>query len=370
MAEPLKNIYNKIFFDKFTGALEEVLPSLDKIHFIENILDQTWHEKELKQRMRHITYVLERYLPGTFQHKAASILALIPVLKTHGFKQDNLEFIFLPDFIEVFGLPHYQRSMEVFETLTQFVTCEFAVRPFIIQYPSKMMKQMNIWSNHKHPMVRRLASEGSRPRLPWAMAIPFLKDNPDPILPILENLKNDVSESVRRSVANNLNDISKDHPETVVDISKKWKGKSKEIDTLIKHACRTLLKQGGTEVMELFGFGSIDKTAIVNFSISQSKISIGAYLEFSFTLQNHSNLDVKIRLEYAIYYQKANGSLSKKVYKISERSYPMHSQTNVHRRQHFKVITTRKLHPGKHRISLIINGKELESHDFELLSTH
>ena len=115
--------------------------------------------------------------------------------------------------------------------------------------------------------VRRLASEGCRPRLPWAMALPNLKENPAPIIPILENLKNDPARFVRLSVANNLNDIAKDNPEIVIDLVKKWKGESKEVDWIIKHGCRTLLKQGNPEVMELFGFNS----TISNICVEDSK---------------------------------------------------------------------------------------------------
>ncbi len=124
-------------------------------------------------------------------------------------------------------------------------------------YPDEMLSQMISWSKHENNKVRRLASEGSRPRLPWAMALPSYKNDPSPILPILENLKEDSCEVVRRSVANNLNDIAKDNPDTVIDISKQWKGKSKETDALVKHACRTLLKQGELQILKLFGFGSV-----------------------------------------------------------------------------------------------------------------
>ena len=140
--------------------------------------------------------------------------------------------------------------MKAIEFITQFITCEFAVRPFLLKYGDKMMNQMRAWSLHKSHKVRRLASEGSRPRLPWAMAIPALKKNPMPVLTILENLKNDPSESVRRSVANNLNDISKDRPGMVLKIANAWKGQNKETDAIVRHGCRTLLKHGHPEVLD------------------------------------------------------------------------------------------------------------------------
>jgi len=223
------------------------------------------------------------------------------------------------------------------------------------------------WSNHEHPMIRRLASEGCRPRLPWAMAIPSLKENPEPIISILQNLKNDTSESVRRSVANNLNDISKDNPNKVIDLVKEWKGSTKETDSLLKHASRTLLKQGNLEVMKIFGFGSIKEVEIRDFKVNTPIVKIGEFVEFSFILINTSELTSKIRLEYSLYYQKLNGSLSKKVYKISERDFPKKSTTKISRKQSFKIITTRRFHPGKHQVSIIVNGTEFEKMDFELI---
>ncbi len=367
MAELFKNIYNEKFFDRFIKSVLEVVPDFNKNSFLNQIYDAEWNNRELKQRMRHITFILKNHLSEDFKTNLKTILDLIPVLIENGFKPDNLEFIFLPDFIEVYGLNNYATSINAFEQITQFVSCEFAVRPFIIEYQDRMMIHMLLWSKHQHHTVRRLSSEGSRPRLPWAMAIPSLKKEPKSILPILENLKHDTSESVRRSVANNLNDISKDNPKTVIIIVKKWQGVTKETDWLIKHASRTLLKQGNSEVMKLFGFGSIDKIKIEAFEIITQEVKIGEFLEFTFKLKNTSNFASKIRLEYGLYYQKANGTLSKKVFNISEKEYPKNSVTTIHRKQSFKIITTRKFHLGRHQLSMILNGKEFEKIDFKLV---
>jgi 3-methyladenine DNA glycosylase AlkC len=230
-----------------------------------------------------------------------------------------------------------------------------------------MMKQMLLWSKHEHWAVRRLSSEGCRPRLPWHMVLPKLKENPVPIIPILENLKNDTSEIVRKSVANNLNDIAKDNPETVIDLARKWQGLSKNIDGIIKHGCRTLLKQGNTEALELFGLNTLKNISIQNFQILTPKVEIGKSLEFSFKLWNNNNEKTKIRLEYGLYYQKANGTLSKKVCKISEKEYAENSITQINRKQSFRMVTTRVFHIGLHQVSIIINGNEFEKYDFELI---
>lgn len=164
-----------------------------------------------------------------------------------------------------------------------------------------------------------------------------------------------------------MNDIAKDNPETVIELAKKWKGESEKVEWVIKHGCRTLLKQGNPEVMKLFGFDSIKNISIENFQISMPEVKVGNSLEFSFSLLNNDHKKNKIRLEYAIYYQKANGTLAKKVHKISEKEYAGNSEIRITRKHSFRVVTTRKFHLGIHQVAVIINGKEFEKYNFELI---
>lgn len=363
----LKDIYNDTFFGEFTHALTRNLNGFDKHAFLEEVRDAEWENRELKQRMRHISNVLSSHLPGPYPQQLDIILGTIRYLKENGRPNGGLEHMVFPDFLEAHGQGHLEITVAAFEEVTQFVSCEFAVRPFLRQALEPVMAQMLLWATHPHPMVRRLATEGCRPRLPWAMAIPALKKDPAPILPILQLLKNDPSESVRRSVANNLNDISKDHPQVLIQLLRQWRPRSKVTGQLLKHGSRTLLKQGNLEVMQLFGFDGIGELAIDRFQIHVPEISVGGALEFSFDLVNRGALDQKVRLEYGIYYQKANGSLSRKVFKISERIFPQNSSTPLLRRQSFKQITTRRFHPGLHQLSLIVNGQEMEKREFHLV---
>ncbi len=316
--------------------------------------------------MYHIAQILYIHLPKDYQ-TATGILVKLANRLEHSEESMSFEYMFLPDYIEKNGLDQYEISIKAMEEITKFTSCEFAVRPFLLKYPDKMLSQLLQWSTHPHLMVRRLASEGTRPRLPWAMGVPYLKKDPSVLLPILENLKKDSSEIVRRSVANHVNDISKDHPNIAITLIKKWKGISKETDWLVRHASRTLLKEGNLEIMKLFGFGSIKAIKLSDFHIHTPKVKIGSSLDFSFRITNTSPKDIKIRLEYGIYFMKANKSLSRKVFKISEKVYNGNSTTEIRRKQSFKIITTRKLHTGRHQVSLIINGKELDKLDFELI---
>lgn len=228
-----------------------------------------------------------------------------------------------------------------------------------------MLMQMQKWSLHPEHTVRRLASEGTRPRLPWAIAVPYLKKNPELVLPILENLKDDPSESVRRSVANSLNDIAKTHPQLVLEIAGRWTGLSKETDAVIRHGSRTLLKQGNPDILKHYGL-TADDLSITGLLLESAKVTIGESLSFSFTVKNESATARLIRLEYAIHYVKANGLLSQKVFKISERSYVPAESATIVRKQSFRVITTKKFYPGKHQLSLIVNGELKGSAEFML----
>lgn len=378
MAEPFKNMYNEQFFDRFTKDLKLVISDFDAREFVSQVMDNDWENRELKQRCKHITTVLKKFLPEDYKETIAKILELLDYVEKRqsDFSEiDDKKFglileygSILDNYIEQYGLDDYETSIKAIERITQFTSCEFVTHPFIIKYPDEMMAQMLVWSKHKHWGVRRLASEGCRPRLPWAMALPNLKKDPAPIIPILENLKNDPAKFVRLSVANNLNDIAKDNPQIVIELAKKWQGESEEVDWIIKHGCRTLLKQGNPEVMELFGFGSVATNInIEELQISTPEVKVGGSLEFSFSLVNGSDNKAKIRLEYGIYYQKANGTLTKKVHKISEKEYAARSITQITRKHSFKVVTTRKLHLGLHQIAVIINGNEFEKHNFKLI---
>lgn len=366
MSYLLKDLYSPNFYDNLSNILIKTLPGFDKNRFTAEIYTPDFGSKELKERMKHTTKVLHHFMPENFAESALLIEKIINQLRIERIGEDSLTYMFLPDYIETYGLEDFQSAVKALEFTTQFTSCEFAVRPFILKYGDAMLAEMLKWSKHENHKVRRLASEGSRPRLPWAMGIPALKKDPSAVLPILENLKQDTSEYVRRSVANNLNDIAKDHPSVVLEIATRWSGLSKETDAIVKHGSRTLLKQGHSEILKHYGLS--DKGIhLSDFKVLTPVVNIGGHLEFSFNVAN-TNTDLqKVRLEYGIYYMRQNGQLSKKVFKISERDYLPGSSLMLNRKQKFVLITTRKFYPGQHQISIIINGVEKEISVFELV---
>lgn len=225
------------------------------------------------------------------------------------------------------------------------------------------MAQMKIWAKSKSEHTRRLSSEGCRSRLPWAVSLPNFKKDPSKTIEILNMLKNDTSKYVQKSVANNLNDISKDNPSLVKQIAKNWIGESKSINWIVKHGCRTLLKNGDDEVLNIFGFLAPNNLKIKDIKLSR-KVLMGENLNFKFNLISSKYLG-KLRVEYAISFVRLNGKLNRKVFKICEGEYK-ESTLSINKQYSFKKITTRNYYKGNHILEIIVNGSILSSAEFYL----
>jgi 3-methyladenine DNA glycosylase AlkC len=364
MAEPLKNMFNPAFFEKLCPVLTQSIPGFDCRDFIYRVFNNTWPDRELKERVRHIAVVLHHFLPKDFRLASAMLAKLAGALIKNEIREQGFETIFIPEYILVFGCDYPDESLSALEEITKLVSAEYAVRPFIMRYPEKTMAKMLAWSQHADANVRRLSSEGCRPRLPWAMGIPFLKKDPQPILPILENLKVDPSAYVRRSVANNLNDIAKDHPDLVLSIVKKWQGKNPNTEWIIRHGCRTLLKRGDENALTLHGFNPGSRSRLISFTLPKKKVRIGDKLNFAFDFINQEKSPANFRLEYAIDYITSSGKTSRKIFKISENNFIPGQPVSIQRKQSFKNFTTRKHFKGKHFITILANGKKLAGKEF------
>jgi len=343
----------------FGEAIKKHHIDFDVDVFLSSVQSGVWSSLELKARMRHVTIHIHKQLPQSYE-KAITIL-METASDAKGF-----EAMALPDYAELYGLDYWDISMAALKRFTRFSSSEFAIRPFLIQNLEGAMKMVSECADDEHENVRRFASEGCRPRLPWAMAVPALKKDPTPILPILEKLKDDSSEFVRRSVANNLNDISKEHLETALEVAGRWLGTSEETDKLVKHAMRTLLKAGNTRAMRLFGFGDPKNIGIENFTLGQDTITIDETTNFSLDLIVNETEPSIIRVEFAMFYVKANGKLSKKVFKLREKEYEPGSY-HIVRKYGFVNMSTRKIYPGEHFISIIVNGIEKAKQRIEVL---
>jgi 3-methyladenine DNA glycosylase AlkC len=350
MSSLLKDRYSPAYVKRLAGAMRAAWPQFDEAGYARAVLGNGWSELELKQRMRRLSSTLHRFLPMPYPRQIAVLKKVAPPF-------GGFEGMLFPDFVEQFGLDDFDTSARALEQFTQFSSSEFAVRPFIARHGPKMMAVLRRWASHENEHVRRLASEGCRPRLPWAMALPEFKNDPSPVLPILEALKDDPSDYVRRSVANNLNDIAKDHPEVVLKVARRWLGKSKLTDALVKHACRTLLKRGDKRALELFGYRRTTAATVTELRFSTAKLSIGDDLRFQFAVCHAATRPVALRLEYAVDFVKASGRTARKVFKITEGSFAPGERREFDRKHPFRDFTTRKHHPGEHRLSILVNGE-------------
>lgn len=358
MAEQLKFLYNEDIINKLSDEILIHYKDFNKNGFKNKVFNKEWKDKELKERMRHITVTLRDFLPKDY------VVALNILKDTSNVIKDGFAPMFFPDFVEVYGLDYYEESIKALEHFTKTSSSEFAIRPFIIKYENKVMKQMTEWADSDNYHVRRLATEGCRPRLPWAIGLPAFKTDPTLVIEILNKLKDDPEEYVRRSVANNLNDISKDHPDVIVDLSKEWLNKDKNRRWLVKHANRGLLKKGDVKTLSLFGFKAPDNIGIKGFSLTR-EVLLMEDLNFEFDLNTTKENLGKLRVEFAIYFMKKSGKNAKKVFSISESVISGNSK-KIQKKFSFKNITTRKYYTGIHYLSIIINGVELEKKIFIL----
>lgn len=351
MPEPLKNIYTPVWVRSLADALHETEPAFDPDAFTALVFDHGWNDRELKQRMRHLTLSLRTSLPGSYREA-------LDVLRSVAPRFTGLPAFVFPDFVEVYGPDDPDVSLPALEYFTQFSTSEFAIRPFIRRDPERLMQQMLLWAHSDNHHVRRLASEGCRPRLPWAMALPEFKKDPSPVLPVLEHLKADASEYVRRSVANNLNDISRDHPALVLDIARRWLGACDETDRLVRHACRTLLKRGNAEALALFGLQDDVDVAVHNLALSRTELSIGDKVELAFDLTVRHDAPLKLRIEYGVDFVKSGGAVSRKIFRMAEKIFPAGETVRLRRSHSFRNLTTRKHYAGRHGIVVLVNGRQ------------
>lgn len=366
MPELLKNRYNYDSLHDLALRVKAVHPSFRADDFVKDLMDDAWEALELKARMRQISVNLGRYLPDDYE-QALDILHKVAEGYPEGYNDFSL--MYFPDYVEVYGQEerYWDLSMAALERFTALSTAEFAVRPFIIKHEERMMRQMAVWAGHDNEHVRRLSSEGCRPQLPWGQALACFKKDPSPVLCILERLKADPSLYVRKSVANNMNDISKTHPGLVVETAKDWYGKNEYTDWIVKHGCRTLLKKGNRDVLDIFGFADTGCVKVTGFALDAAYVAVGENLAFSFTVE--AKKAARIRLEYGIDYVKANGTRSRKIFQISEITLQENEKRLYTKKHSFAEVSTRKHYPGTHSLTLIVNGTGVGTLDFEVFPT-
>ncbi len=364
----MKNGLGQAAVERIAGSLARTVPGFPKKKFSADA-EAGLEALELKERVRHIIGVLHVYLPDDFS-KAADILIQLKTNWISGEPGDPLAgFAAWPiiDYVGEHGLGHPEKALDVLKELTSLFSAEFAIRPFISEHFELTFQSLEQWCSDSDEHIRRLVSEGTRPRLPWGTRLPQFIGDPSPVFHLLEKLKDDPSEYVRRSVANNLNDISKDHPDAVIALCRRWKNPaSSEREWIIRHATRTLVKAGHPDVFGLLGYTENPQVKLSSLELESDHINLGDTLSFKVTLQSASPKPQSIVIDYAVHHMKANGKTSPKVFKLQTLKIAPGETVEITKRHAIKPVTTRKYHPGEHAIEILVNGKTFGQAGFTL----
>jgi DNA alkylation repair enzyme len=363
MPEPLKHLISADVVRNTATALSHAWPRFDSDAFLDQILP-TLDELELMQRSQSINIAMQRCLPDDFTVAAAILENCLP---SSGGSLSGWALLAFNQFIATKGLDHLERSLNLLKALTPHFTAEFGIRPFIAREQDKALAIISEWTTDPNHHVRRLASEGTRPRLPWAMRLPALVRDPSPILPILTALLDDPEDYVRRSVANSLNDISKDHPDLVADFVERHRcDTAPERTWLLKHASRTLIKKGHAKALANFGYEALDQVS-ATVALSTDRIVFPGELAFTISLTNSGSEARIVMLDYVVHHRKKDGSLTPKVFKGKSLIIAAGERMAVVKRHAFRPITTRVYYPGSHRLEIMLNGRSVTEASFELV---
>jgi 3-methyladenine DNA glycosylase AlkC len=380
VAEPLKNQFGPEVPTAIAAAITQVHPAFDGDGFLAACLDG-YEALELTPRARHISDRLAVFLPTD---RTASMEIIIETLDELAVAGDDAalggmaSFRYLPYvyFVADHGLGDFETAMRAQYELTKRFTAEFSIRAFLVHHRDATLDRLREWTTDDDENVRRLVSEGTRPRLPWAPRLAEFQADPAPVLELLERLRHDRSEYVRRSVANNVNDIAKDHPDVVVDTCRRW---SADIDPdrdgpeqasretwMIRHALRTLVKQGDPDALDVLGFGLSSPARVTRWSIDPTQVAIGDKVRVTISIENPSADPSRALVDLRIHFVKSNGSTSPKVFKGGELDLEPRSSATVRRTISLAQHSTRTHHLGTHAVDALLNGVVVPLGTFEL----
>ncbi len=314
----------------------------------------------IMERVRHIADALRPALPADYAAALEVIAAMAPQL-THGFQA-----VAVTEYVARYGLDDFGRSMDALANLTRFGTAEFAIRPFLAQDADRALAMMARWTGNDDEHVRRLASEGCRPRLPWAARVPALKADPTRAAHILEALKADPSLYVRKSVANHFNDIAKDRPDWLLDRLADWPNDDPHTAWIIRHALRTLIKQGEPRALALIGVGHGAAVTVRKFAVDPSAVRLGERIAIAAEIASDSTANQPLVVDYRVHYARAGGKSAAKVFKWKTFDLAGGDIVALRISQVIRDFSTRRHYPGRHDVDLIVNGRTMATSGFEL----
>jgi len=364
----IREVFNEKVVKQLAEDLAGAWSGFDADGFIHEVNSQL-NPLSFSGRAALIRDSLWEYLPKEYPRALKIILKALPPEITADELNGFDRFIVMPQnaFVAKYGLDHYELSLQALYEMTKRFSAEGAIRAFLLKYPERTLAILADWADDANPHVRRLVSEGTRSRLPWTIQLkPFIQ-NPRPVLKLLEKLKTDPVLMVRRSVANNLNDISKDNPELVVKTISRW-NKINDGGTkwLIRHAARTLVKQGNEDILAVLGFDPNTKISVSLIRLEKSVVNVGGKITFHFEIRSKSKQAQNLMIDYVIHHVKADSRLSPKVFKLSKKKLETQETLQISKQHSFEPITTRKYYPGTHMIEIQVNGRRYGKSEFEL----
>lgn len=360
MADALKELFNKAFYENLALEFNKADKNFNAGKFVKDVTGNM-DELSLNERMRNTSIVLKKHLPADFKKSIGIMQKVIPNMNT------GYTTLVFPDFVGVYGHDNFDASMEALNYFTQFGSSEFAIREFLKRDFAKTIKVMNQWAADKNHHVRRLASEGSRARLPWSFKLDEVINNPKTTQSILEKLNADTELYVKKSVANHLNDISKDNPDWMLKLVEGWDKQNAHTAWIIKHACRTLIKKGNKQTLSLFEFEKNAKVQVNNLKLSTRKLKIGETMQFELDVVSDKNKTQKLVIDFVVHYVKKSGELSPKVFKLKELELKANETVRIVKKHRFENFTTREHYAGKHMLEIMVNGNILASSSFDLV---
>ncbi len=371
MAEPLKNHFGANIPRTIAEMIVSVHPAFPKAQFLRTAL-KDYEPLELMPRGRHIARALRQHLPVDYEEAIEILLASLgPSAPKQAGDGGMAPFFYMPHtmFVQDYGLDHFEPSMRAQYELTQRFTAEFSIRPFLERHREATLARLTQWATDPSPDVRRLVSEGTRPRLPWAPRLREFQADPQPVLALLDLLKDDPDLYVRRSVANNLNDIGKDHPALLAETAKRWmRNATEERRWLIRHALRSAVKRGEPGALHVLGAGHEANVVVRQRSITPSLVRVGQSVTVAFELRNAQSKLQRVVVDFQIHFVKANGSTTPKVFKLKMIELAPGDSVSLKKTVSLKPMTTRKHYPGPHRVEILLNGRAKPLGRFELLA--
>src|SRR5215211_2648169 len=370
MAEPLKQSFGPDVVALIAGMIARVHPAFPRARFLADALDG-FDALELTPRARQIARVLRVHLPDDPERAIGVLIDSLPPREQDADLRGMQAFRYLPHtiFVADYGLVCFDASMRAQYELTQRFTTEYSIRAFLAAEQERTLAVLHKWAADPSEHVRRLVSEGTRPRLPWAGRLRAFQVDPAPVLELLELLKDDRSEYVRRSVANNLNDIAKDHPEIAIETCRRWaEGASPERMRIVRHALRSLVKSGHPGALAVLGVTHGAAANMLGGAVEPERIAIGGDVAVSFELQNPGDARERFVVDYRVHFVKANGNTAPKVFKLAIVELEPGEATGFRRRLSLQQRTTRTHHPGLHRVEALVNGMAYALGEFEFVA--